>query len=58
MVGVLASQGIHAGTQRVGQSLARLQPANHWRRASRTEQQTNPIPYSAKPEEVGHGHVP
>ena len=48
MVVVLASQGIHAGTQCVGQSLARVQPANHMRRASRTEWQTNPIPYSAK----------
>ena len=48
MVGVLASQGIHVGSQRVGQSLARVQPANHSRRADRTERQTNPIPYSAK----------
>ena len=48
MVGVLASQGIRAGPQRVGQSLARVQPANHERRANRTERQTNPIPYSAK----------
>ena len=48
MVGVLASQGIHVGSLRVGQSLARVQPANHSRRAHRTERLTNPIPYSAK----------
>ena len=48
MVGVLASQGIHVGSLRVGQSLARVQPANHSRRAHRTERLINPIPYSAK----------
>ena len=45
MVGVLASQGIHVGSLRVGQSLARVQPANHSRRAHRTERLTT---YSAK----------
>ena len=48
MVSVLASQGIHAGQVRVGQSLARVQPTSHQRKANRTERQTNPIPYSAK----------
>lgn len=48
MVGVLASQGIRAGSQRVGQSLARVNPTYHARRTTRTERQTNPIPYSSK----------
>ena len=48
MVGVLASQGIRAGSQRVGQSLARVNPVSHERRRTRTERQTNPIPYSSK----------
>lgn len=47
MSGVLASQGIRVGTQRVGESLARVDPDNHQRRVSRTERQTNPIPYHA-----------
>ena len=48
MVGVLASQGIRAGMQRVGQSLARVHPVYHERRTTRTERQINPIPYSSK----------
>ena len=47
MIGVLASQGIRAGSQRVGQALARVNPGYQDRR-TRTERQTNPIPYSAK----------
>ena len=47
MVGVLATQGIHVGTQRVGQSLARVNPGYHQRRQNRTERQINPIPYNA-----------
>lgn len=47
MVGVLASQGIRIGAHRVGQSLARVNPAYHERRKTRTERQTNPIPYSS-----------
>ena len=48
MVGVLASQGIRAGSHRVSQSLARVNPVSHDRRRTRTERQTNPIPYSSK----------
>lgn len=48
MVGVLASQGIRASSQRIGQSLARVNPAYHSRRKNRTERQINPIPYSSK----------
>ena len=48
MVGVLAAQGIHVGVNRVGQSLARVNPENHARRTSSTERLLNPIPYSAK----------
>lgn len=48
MVGVLASHGIRAGLQRVGQSLARVNSTYHERRTTRTERQTNPIPYSSK----------
>ena len=48
MVGVLASQEIRAGSQCVGQSLARVNPMSHERRRTRTERQTNPIPYSSK----------
>lgn len=47
MVGVLASHGIRASSQRVGQSLARVNPVYHERRTTRTERQTNPIPYSS-----------
>ena len=48
MIGVLAAQGIRTGSQRVGRSLARVHPAYHERRRTRTERQTNPIPYSSK----------
>ena len=48
MVGVLASHGIRAGLQRVGPSLARVNSTYHERRTTRTEHQTNPIPYSSK----------
>ena len=36
MVGVLASQGIRAGSHRVSQSLARVNPVSHDRRRTRT----------------------
>lgn len=42
MVGVLASQGNRIRAHRVGQSLARVNPAYHERRETRTERQTNP----------------
>ena len=48
MVGVLASQGFRTGSHRVSQSLARVNPVSHDRRRTRTERQTNPIPYSSK----------
>ena len=48
MVGVLASQRIRAGSHHVGQSLAQVNPVSHDRRRTRTERQTNPIPYSSK----------
>ena len=48
MTGILASQGIRAGSQRIGQSLARVNPAYHSRRKNKTERQINPIPHSSK----------
>ena len=48
MSGLLASQGIRASSRRVGKSLARLDPSHHAMRVTRTERQTNPVPYSAK----------
>ena len=45
---VLASQGIRAGSHHVSQSLARVNPVSHDKRRTRTERQTNPIPYSSK----------
>ena len=48
MVGLLAAQGICVSSRRVGESLARVNPEHHRRRATKTERQTNPIPYNAK----------
>ena len=48
MVGLLAAPGIHVSSRRVGESLARVSPEHHRRRATETERQTNPIPSSAK----------
>lgn len=48
MTGFLASQGVRVGTKRVGESLARVNPYYHQKRVTRTERQTNPIPYTAK----------
>ena len=36
------------GSQRMGESLARVNPEHHQRRVTRTERQTNSIPYRAK----------
>ncbi|KAL9965196.1 hypothetical protein ACROYT_G028964 [Oculina patagonica] len=47
-----SSSGIHVAERRVGSSLARVAPAYHDQRQDRTEQLTNPIPYSA--EYFGH----
>lgn len=48
MSGVLATQGIRVGPQRVGESLSRVDPVHHQKRVTRTERQTNPIPYQSK----------
>ena len=48
MSGLLASQGIRASSRRIGKSLARVDPSHHAMRVTRTERQTNPVPYSAK----------
>lgn len=48
MVGLLSSQGVRVSSERVGKSLARVNPEHHKRRTTRTERQINPIPYSAK----------
>lgn len=47
MTGLLASEGLKIGEQRVGQSLQRVNPEySHARRAS-TDRHINPIPYTA-----------
>ena len=48
MVGVLSAQGVRVGVNRVGRSLARMDPIGHSRRTTRTERHMNPVPYHAK----------
>ncbi len=52
MTGLLASQGIRVGQERVGKSLKRIYPQYHHRRVTSTARLLNPIPYSA--EYFGH----
>ena len=47
MTGLLASQGIQVGEQRVRESLQLAHPGYHHARREATAHQTNPIPYSA-----------
>ena len=47
MTGLLASQGIRVGEQRVRESLQLAHPGYHHARREATARQTNPIPYSA-----------
>ena len=48
MTGLLAADGIKVAEKRVGNSLKRVCSTFHSRRLTRTQSQTNPIPYSAK----------
>ncbi len=47
MTGLLTSQGIVCVESRVGRSLERVSSSYHERRRTRTERQTNPLPYRA-----------
>ena len=47
MTGLLRSQGINVSQERVRKSLSIINPYYHSLRTTRTERQTNPIPYSA-----------
>ena len=47
LTGYLALQGIRCSEKRVGDSLRRVNPEYHARRAQSTHKHTNPIPYSA-----------
>lgn len=48
MTGLLAGDGIRVAEKRVGSSLRRVCTAYHDRRVTRTQSQTNPVPYCAK----------
>ena len=47
MTGLLASQGMRASEQRVGESLSRVNPTYHHARRTATARQLNPVPYRA-----------
>ena len=47
MTGVLSSQGYPTSEIRVGESLRRVNPANHDQRQTRTYRQINPVLYRA-----------
>ena len=47
MTGLLSSQGIKCAELKIGASLKRVSSSYHMRRQTRTERQTNPIPYRA-----------
>jgi len=47
MTGLLAAEGIKVSEKRVGSSLKRMCITFHERRRTRTQSQTNPVPYSA-----------
>ncbi len=47
MTGMLASQGFRVSELRIGESLQRMNPGYHHKRQTRTERQTNPVPYRA-----------
>lgn len=47
MKGHLASKGLNVGESRIGESIRRVDPGNHFNRSTLTHFQTNPLPYSA-----------
>ena len=52
MKGFFAARGLRISQRRIGQSLKMVAPVYHYARTTRTERQTNPIPYTA--EYFGH----
>ena len=47
MTGLLASQGLRASQERVGESLSRINPTYHAARRTATARTMNPVPYRA-----------
>ena len=47
MTGFLASLGFRVSQQRVGFSLKRVNPCQHWRRQRTLQRLINPVPYTA-----------
>ena len=47
MTGLLSSQDVRCSEKRVGASLQRVDPGNHFKRQTGTERMTNPLPYHA-----------